>query len=60
MNKIIHSCNEHIEDLLDVFLDENNELPLMEEVESYEIKCHECQKMARYKLLGSEVKAKWE
>ena len=59
MDKIIHSCKEHIEELLDVFLDENNEMPLMEEVLDDQ-KCYECQERASYKLLGSEVKGKWE
>jgi len=60
MDKTIHSCNDHIEELLDVFLDETSEMPLMEGVMDSEIMCRECPKIASYKLVGSEVKAKWE
>ena len=59
MGKVIYSCNEHIEELLDVFLDEACEMPVMEGI-TVEGACHECQKMALYKLSGSEVEAKWE
>jgi len=60
MNKVIYSCTDHIEELLDVFLDENEELPVMEEVLDAKIVCHECQGLALYRLSGSEVKAIWE
>jgi len=60
MDRVIYSCAEHIEELLDVFLDENEEMPVMEETMDTEVACHECQKQALYKLLGSEVKTKWE
>ena len=59
MDKILYSCDDHIEELLDVFLDEVEEMPLMEEIMNAE-KCHKCQERAMYKLSGSEVKAKWE
>ena len=59
MDKIMHSCRDHIEELLDVFLDEIKEMPLMEEIIGAEI-CEECQERALYRLLGSDVKAKWE
>lgn len=58
--KIIYSCIDHVEDLLEVFLDEVEEMPVMEEIIDVQFVCHECQEMARYKLSGSEVKAKWE
>jgi len=60
MDKIIHSCSSHIEELLDFFLDETYELPLLEEVGDTETVCQKCQQMAVYKLSGSEVKGKWE
>ena len=60
MDKIIYSCNDHIEDLLDFFLDEIEEMPLMEEIKKPEIMCHECKEQALYMLLRSDVKAKWE
>ena len=60
MDKIIYSCNDHIEELLDIFLDEICEMPLMEEMIGEERVCHKCQAQALYKLLRSEVKVKWE
>jgi CxxH/CxxC protein (TIGR04129 family) len=60
MDRVIYSCTEHIEDLLDVFLDEVEEMPVIEKVAHTEVVCHECQKQAFYKLSGSEVKTKWE
>jgi len=59
MDCVIYSCKEHIEELLEVFLDEACEMPVMEETTA-KIVCHRCQERALYKLLGSEVKAKWE
>ena len=60
MDKVIYGCVDHIEELLDTFLDENEEMPVMEEMSVGEVGCHECKEMAIYKLTGSEVKAKWE
>jgi len=60
MDRIIYSCSDHIEELLDVFLDENEEMPVMEEIKNAEVVCYECQKKALYKLSGSEVKTRWE
>ena len=76
MDRIMYSCAEHIEELLEVFLDENEEMPVMEEVKDAEVICCECQERARpqenyiicdkcevravYKLLGSEVRTRWE
>ena len=57
---MIYSCENHIEELLDIFLDQTCEMPVMEKMSDNKITCHECQKRALYKLLGSEVKAKWE
>ena len=60
MTKMMYSCNEHIEELLDIFLDENEEMPVMEKIIDMKVICHECQTWAVYQLLGSEVKTKWE
>ena len=60
MDRVIYSCADHIEELLDVFLDENEEMPVMEEVGDAKVMCRECQEQALYKLLGSEVKTRWE
>ena len=60
MNRTIYSCHDHIEELLEVFLDEIEEMPVMEEIRDADLVCHECGHLARYQLLGSEVKAKWE
>jgi len=60
MTKVIYSCTDHIEELLEVFLDEVEEMPVMETIIGDEIICNECQVIAKYKLLGSEVKVEWE
>ncbi|MCL1989752.1 MAG: CxxH/CxxC protein [Defluviitaleaceae bacterium] len=59
MSNVIYSCIKHVEELLDVFLDEIEELPLIEEVAGVKVLCHKCQEIAVYKLSGSEVKATW-
>jgi len=47
MDRVIYSCSAHIEELLDVFLDENEEMPIMEEMmDDAEVVCHECQEKA--------------
>lgn len=60
MDKVIYSCSDHIEELLEVFLDEAEEMPVMEDISDVDVVCYECQELARYKLSGSEVKATWE
>lgn len=60
MGKIIHSCSTHIEELLEIFLDEIEEMPVMDNIENAEMICSECEQRAKYRLSGSEVKAKWE
>lgn len=66
MNKIRYSCAEHIEEILEIFLDETEELPVMESINEQstskenEIICDQCELKALYQLLGSEVKATWE
>jgi len=60
MNRIIYSCEWHMEELLEVFLDENEEMPIMSEVAHTGIGCRECEKKAKYQLSGSEVKVAWE
>ena len=60
MDKIIYSCSGHIDELLDVFLNEICEMPLLEEIIGAERECHKCHAQALYKLLRSEVKVKWE
>lgn len=60
MDKIIYSCALHVEELLEFFLDENEEMPVMEETVNDQMTCHECQEKAVYQLLGSEVKTTWE
>jgi len=60
MDRAIYSCINHIEEILDIYLDEIEKMPLMEEISDAKIVCHECQEMARYKLSGSEVEVKWE
>jgi len=76
MGRAIYGCVSHIEELLDVFLDEFEELPIMEKIidtetmcDEYQelatpqesyITCDKCESRAVYELLGSEVKAKWE
>ena len=73
MDKVIYSCSKHIEELLDVFLDETYEMPIMEtasstgnprhgpqELANYQGNCAICNMKAVYKLSGSEVKVEWE
>lgn len=60
MDKIMYSCNNHIEEILDIFLDEKEEMPVMEAINGATVRCYECQEIAVYKLSGSEVEAKWE
>ena len=60
MDKVVYSCNEHIEELLEVFLDEIEEMPVMEEITVGNMICYECKKVASYRLSGSKVKATWE
>jgi len=60
MDKVINSCSNHIDELLDFFLDETCIMPIMEEIVDKSITCYECQKQAMYKLLGSGVKAIWD
>lgn len=58
-DQVIYSCSTHIEELLDIFLDEIEKMPVMEKI-STDVICHECQERAMYKLSGSGVKATWE
>jgi len=60
MKKVMYSCAEHIEELLEVFLDESEEMPVMEESNDATLVCNHCQQTAKYQLLGSEVKTTWE
>ena len=60
MDKVIYGCAAHIEDLLDVFLDEVEEMPVMAEISDTDAMCHECQERALYQLFGSDVKTQWE
>jgi len=60
MDKKIYSCELHIEELLEVFLDDFEEMPVMNEVKDAKMACHECMEVAKYQLLGSEVKTTWE
>ena len=56
----MYSCAEHIEFVLDIFLDEIEEMPVMEEISEAGVACAECERMAQYRLSGSEVKVRWE
>ena len=56
----MYGCGAHIEEILDVFLDETEEMPIMEEIRDDQFLCDECQEQAFYRLLGSDVKATWE
>ena len=60
MDKMIYSCEMHIEELLDVFLDEVCEMPVMEKMTDNKRACDECMQSAMYRLSRSEVKATWE
>ena len=60
MNKMSYSCADHVEELLEVYLDEIEEMPIMEKAVAAEVVCHKCKEKALYKISGSEVKAKWE
>lgn len=60
MDSVIDSCMMHIEELLEVFLDEVGEMPVMEEIVNDHVLCYKCQMTATYKVSGSEVKATWE
>lgn len=60
MNKRIYSCENHIEDLLDVYLDEVEQLPVLEKITTDAATCSECQETATYLLSESEVDAIWE
>ena len=56
----MHSCREHIEESLDIYLDEFEEMPIMDGINNPSLKCHVCQKVADYQLGKSGVKASWE
>jgi len=60
MNKFIYSCASHIEELLEAFLDEIEEMPIIEKATRAGVECHKCQGKSLYKIFGSEVKTKWE
>jgi len=73
MASVIYSCAEHIDELLEFFLDESEEMPIMDELEeinglcderekvaSPQFTCDKCELSALYRLSGSEVKARWE
>ena len=46
----MYSCLEHIEELMDHFLDENGKLPILVEVE-IEHRCHHCENADVYKII---------
>ena len=60
VDEIIYSCGEHVEEILEILIDEFEVMPLMNQVNDAEKLCQKCENTAEYQLLGSEVKAKWE
>lgn len=56
----MNGCDVHIEELLEMFLDEFEVMPVMNEIKDARVLCCECGKMARYELLQSDVKTTWE
>ena len=53
-----YSCEEHVDEMIDIFLDEGNEMPIM--VESKNDVCDACDRVAMYGFYGSDVKGEWE
>ena len=56
----MHSCLEHIDHAIDVYLDEYEEMPVLNELKDSNAKCHFCQQTAHYELERSGVKGTWE
>jgi CxxH/CxxC protein (TIGR04129 family) len=56
----MNSCQNHIEQALDHHLDEFEEMPLMDQLESKDLKCFFCDQPAQYQLSKSGVKSSWE
>jgi len=60
MANIVYSCPNHVEELIDYFLDEQAKMPVMVAEKDTSKQCLLCQQAARYRLLGSEVEFRWE
>ena len=56
----MNSCQKHIEAILDIFMDELEEMPLMEQVDEANLQCQICGEKALYRLAVTGVKARWD
>jgi len=59
-DKQMYGCSQHIEEMLDIFIDEFEIMPVMTEVSVSHQLCCACEAPAIYQLTGSEVKATWQ
>ena len=60
MKKLKFSCSGHVDELVDDFLEEVYQMPIIEEVYHTEVSCDLCDQIAIYQLTGSDVKITWE
>jgi len=56
----VYCCFGHIEECLESFLDEFENMPILEKNDRASEKCNFCKNDADYKLVKSEVRASWE
>jgi CxxH/CxxC protein (TIGR04129 family) len=56
----MRSCQNHIEEILDIFMDDREEMPVMEQIDGETLTCQICGEKAMYQLLQSGVKTSWE
>lgn len=54
------SCCDHIEHAIDIHLDEFEEMPVLDELQTTDSKCFFCDRLAQYQLSKSGVKALWD
>jgi len=54
------SCHEHIDALIDIFLDEYETMPVMNQLTKTDETCEQCKQQATYELTESDVKISWD
>ena len=60
MEKERYACKEHVEELLEMFLDEASEMPVLVALKGKQQPCEICGTRSVYELKGSDVKTTWE
>jgi len=60
MVKKTFSCADHIDEFIDIFLDEYESMPILNQLQNNNNNCNICAKIANYELLESEVNITWE